>query len=396
MWSSVSVAGRGQAGGCSTLGYKVTESYSGGGSPREKDLSVTFVLGIETSCDETAAGIVASDGSVLSNVVASQVEIHARYGGIVPEVASRQHVLQAGPVIRQAVATAGLTWHDISAVAVTNGPGLAGSLIAGVNAAKGLAAALGVPLVGVNHLEGHMYGAWASSGHGWQAPEEQHGFPIMCLIVSGGHTELVLMRDHGDFAVVGETRDDAAGEAFDKAARVLGLGYPGGPAVQRAAEGAGAAERFPRAWLADSADFSFSGLKSALVRRARELGIYPAPTAGAPAVLVRALARAFQEAVVDVLVSKTVQAAGDHGCTGIVVAGGVAANAALRQRMALESPVPVTVPHISLCTDNGAMVAVCGSYRYRAGVRSGMDLDVVPGLRAGSEAWAGKAVQTGG
>ncbi len=357
---------------------------------------MTLVLGIETSCDETAAGVVAPDGSVLSNVVASQVEVHARYGGIVPEVASRQHVLQAGPVIKQAVAAAGLTWPDIGAVAVTNGPGLAGSLIAGVNAAKGLAAALGVPLVGVNHLEGHMYAAWARSGPGWLSPEGRHGFPIMCLVVSGGHTELVLMRGHGDFAVVGQTRDDAAGEAFDKAARVLGLGYPGGPAIQRAAEGAGALERFPRAWLGESSDFSFSGLKSALVRRARELGIYPAPAGGPPTGLVRSLARAFQEAVVDVLVSKTVQAAGEHGSRGIVIAGGVAANASLRQRMAAESPVPVTVPHTSLCTDNGAMVAVCGSHRYRAGVRSAMDLDVVPGLRAGSETWASMPVQTGG
>ena len=389
-----------------------------------------LVLGIETSCDETAAAVVGDGGRALSSVVASQADVHARYGGIVPEVASRQHVLQIGPVVREAVTQAGIGWGDIDAVAVTHGPGLAGSLIVGVNAAKGLAAALGKPLVGVNHLEGHIYGAWTQhpprprgsqdaspsagdgfAGAGWRDPGEDPGFPLMCLIVSGGHTELVLMRGHPSsrfesgsgwhaaplsgqatlsrqadgagpaFTLVGETRDDAAGEAFDKAARVLGLRYPGGPEVQRVAEGAPAAERFPRAWLHKSDDFSFSGLKTALIRRAREMKVYPAPDGGPDPAAVAALARAFQDSVVDVLVRKTVQAAESHACRGVVLVGGVAANRALRLRMAAESPLPVAVPHPSLCTDNGAMIATCGLYRYRAGVRSGFDLDVVPGLR---------------
>lgn len=372
-----------------------------------------LVLGIETSCDETAAAVVGDGGRALSSVVASQVEVHARYGGIVPELASRQHVVQIGPVVGAAVSQAGVGWGDIDAVAVTYGPGLAGSLIVGVSAAKGLAAALDRPLVGVNHLEGHVYGAWTrypperrvsngacaaagdgAEGAGWLDPGVDPGFPLMCLIVSGGHTELVLMRGHRPpltapgpgregpaFTLVGETRDDAAGEAFDKAARVLGLPYPGGPEIQRAAEGAPEAERLPRAWLHQSDDFSFSGLKTALIRRAREMKVYPAPEGGPDPASVALLARAFQDAVVDVLVRKTVRAAESHACRGVVLVGGVAANRALRRKMAAESPVPVAVPHASLCTDNGAMIATCGLYRYQAGMRSGADLDVVPGLR---------------
>jgi N6-L-threonylcarbamoyladenine synthase len=355
-----------------------------------------LVLGIETSCDETAAGVVDEDGLLLSNVVASQVEVHARYGGIVPEIASRQHVLAIGPVVRQAVKEAGVSMSEIDAVAATHGPGLAGSLIVGVNAAKGLAAAIGRPLVGVNHLEGHVYAAWvrhppvpvwsgapmAREG-AWVAPGEAQGFPLMCLIVSGGHTELVLMRGHCDFVLVGETRDDAAGEAFDKAARVLGLRYPGGPEVQRVSEGAPATERFPRPMMPDTDDFSFSGLKTAVIRRARALGVYPAPEGGPDQKAVAALAHAFQEAVVDVLVRKTICAAERHACRGIVLVGGVASNRALRSTLVAEAPFPVAVPHPSLCTDNGAMIAMSGLHRLRAGARSDFSLDVTPGLRIG-------------
>ncbi len=350
------------------------------------------MLGIETSCDETAAGIVGDGGRLLSNVVASQVELHARYGGVVPEVASRQHVLQIGPVVRQAMAEAGASWQDLGGIAVTYGPGLAGALVIGVNAAKGIAAAQGLPLVGVNHMAGHVYGAWVrkAGGAGPEDPGADPGFPLLCLIVSGGHTELAVMREHGQFELVGETRDDAAGEAFDKAARVLGLGYPGGPEIQRASEGAAATERFPRAWLPGTSEFSFSGLKTALIRRAREVGIYPpagdAVPGAAPGPVVRALARGFQDAVVDVLVGKTVAAAERHDCRGIVVAGGVAANRLLRERLLARSTVPVRVPHPALCTDNGAMVAMCGWYLLDAGLRSGNDLDIDPGLRLGAAA----------
>lgn len=365
-----------------------------------------LILGIETSCDETAAAVVGDDGLLLSNVIATQVEVHARYGGIVPEVASRQHVLAIGPVIKKAVADAGVSWAEIDAVAVTHGPGLAGSLIVGVNVAKGIAASLGKPLVGVNHLEGHIYGAWVQHppqprgtqtsppGAGAAARVdfgEDPGFPLMCLIVSGGHTELVLMHGHPDrasgsaqaFVLVGETRDDAAGEAFDKAARVLGLPYPGGPEIQRVSENSPSTERFTRPYVRDSDDFSFSGLKSALIRRARELGVYPAPDGGADRQTVAALARAFQAAVVDALVRKTLEAAERHGCRGIVLAGGVAANRALRVKLVTESPLPVAIPHPSLCTDNGAMIAMSGLLRLKAGMVSDFTLDVDPGLRIG-------------
>ncbi|MSQ07877.1 MAG: tRNA (adenosine(37)-N6)-threonylcarbamoyltransferase complex transferase subunit TsaD [Dehalococcoidia bacterium] len=365
-----------------------------------------LILGIETSCDETAVAVVGDNGLMLSNTVATQVEVHARYGGIVPEVASRQHVLAMGPVVRKAVADAGVSWADIDAVAVTHGPGLAGSLIVGVNAAKGIAASLGKPLVGVNHLEGHIYGAWvqhppqpmgahkATPGASGSARVDfgiEPGFPLMCLIVSGGHTELVLMLGHPDnaagsanaFSLKGETRDDAAGEAFDKAARVLGLPYPGGPEIQRLAENAPTTERFTRPYVRGSDDFSFSGLKSALIRRAREVGVYPAPEGGVDRQTVAALAKAFQSAVVDVLVRKTLEAAERHDCRGIVVAGGVAANKALRMKFVAESPLPVAVPHPSLCTDNGAMIAMSGMYRFKAGMVSDFSLDVDPGLRIG-------------
>jgi len=349
-----------------------------------------IILGIETSCDETSVGVVDGDGRVKSNVIATQIDIHARYGGIVPEVASRQHVLDIRPVCERAVAEAGIDWGDIDAVAATHGPGLAGSLIVGLNFSKGLSAALGVPLVGVNHMDGHVYGAWARTDESDIEPfQERIGEqPIMCLVVSGGHTELVLLEGHGKFRLLGETRDDAAGEAFDKAARVLGLRYPGGPEIQRVAEGAPTdVEPLPRAWMRGTDEFSFSGLKTAVLNRARKLGIYPPsenPASPVDAQVVAGLARAFQDSVVDVLVTKTIAVAKRENCSGIVLVGGVAANGPLRETLVAKSPLPVAIPPFKLCTDNGAMIAMSGLVNYRNGRRDDWDLDVIPNLRIGT------------
>jgi N6-L-threonylcarbamoyladenine synthase len=345
------------------------------------------ILGIETSCDETSVGVVDGDGRVLANVIATQVDIHARYGGIVPEVASRQHVLDIRPVCEQAIVDAGIDWGDIDAVAATHGPGLAGSLIVGLNFSKGLSAALGVPLIGVNHMDGHVYGAWARTDDRELEPfQELVGEqPIMCLVVSGGHTELVLLEGHGKFRLIGETRDDAAGEAFDKAARVLGLRYPGGPEIQRVAEGAPEIDPLPRSWMRGSDDFSFSGIKTAVLNRARSVGIYPPQNPLLPDndVIVAGLARAFQDSVVDVLVTKTVAAAKRENCVGIVLVGGVAANKALRETLVAKSPLPVSIPPFKLCTDNGAMIAMSGLINYQNGRRDDWALDVIPSLRIG-------------
>jgi len=330
------------------------------------------VLGIETSCDETAAAVVADGRSILSSIVASQVEIHARYGGVVPEVASRQHLLTIVPVIERALTTAGVSWRDISIVAVTNGPGLAGSLLVGVNTAKSIAAVLRLPLVGVNHLEGHVYANWLVEG-------EPPIFPALCLIVSGGHSDLVLMSGHGQFKRLGRTRDDAAGEAFDKAARVLGVGYPGGPALEKAAQGGKASLVLPRAWLKGTDDFSFSGLKTGLFHLAQERGIKP----GSP--VVNDAAASFQEAVAEVLAVKTVKAAERLKVKNIVVSGGVAANKLLRRYLLEKSLVPVFIPLLSLCTDNAAMIASCGYYRFQSGRSDGLNLDVVSSLAIGSD-----------
>jgi N6-L-threonylcarbamoyladenine synthase len=321
------------------------------------------ILGIETSCDETAAAVVEDGALILSNHVASQIEIHARYGGVVPEVASRQHILAIVPVVRQAMDDAKVGWSGLDGIAVTNGPGLAGSLLVGVNTAKAMAMAHGLPLTGVNHLEGHIYANWLLDP---PAPS----FPAVCLIVSGGHSDLVLMRGHGDYVMLGRTRDDAAGEAFDKAARILGLGYPGGPVIQRAAESGKPALKLPHAWLPGTNDFSFSGIKTALQRLAESGGIPDRADAAA----------SFQDAVVEVLVAKTVAAALEHEVGQILLAGGVAANARLRRRLVEESPLPVRIPPLTLCTDNAAMIAACGYFRFTAGKSDGLDLDVVPGL----------------
>jgi N6-L-threonylcarbamoyladenine synthase len=319
------------------------------------------ILGIETSCDETAAAVVEDGTKILSSQIASQVEIHARYGGVVPEVASRQHLLSIIPIIEQAMAE--FTWSDLSGIAVTVGPGLAGSLLVGVNVAKAVALAHGLPLIGVNHLEGHIYANWLGGN--------SVSFPLVCLIVSGGHSDLVLMKGHGHYVVLGRTRDDAAGEAFDKAARILGLGYPGGPAIERAAREGTASIPLPRAWLKGSDDFSFSGVKTALLRLF-EAGKVSSVADGAAS---------FQAAVIDVLVAKTLAVAKQRRVKQILLAGGVASNKLLRSRLVEDSPLPVLVPEPILCTDNAAMIAACGYYHLQAGKANGLDLDIVPSLR---------------
>ncbi|MBA7506697.1 tRNA N6-adenosine threonylcarbamoyltransferase [subsurface metagenome] len=321
------------------------------------------ILGIETSCDETAAAVVEDGVKILSNQIASQVEIHARYGGIVPEVASRQHILAIIPILKQAMVEAKATWSDLDGIAVTIGPGLSGSLLVGVNVAKAIALAHGLPITGVNHLEGHIYANWLIS--------RRIDFPLVCLIVSGGHSDLALMRGHGDYVVLGRTRDDASGEAFDKAARILGLGYPGGPAIEQAARNGIASLKLPRAWLKGTNDFSFSGVKTALLRLVE----------GGKVTNKADAAASFQEAVVDVLVTKTVAVAKECRVKQILLVGGVASNELLRQRLAENSPIPVLVPEPVLCTDNAAMIAACGYYRFRANKIDGLDLDVIPSLK---------------
>lgn len=337
---------------------------------------MTLILGIETSCDETAAAVVADGKKIISNVVASQVAIHAPYGGVFPELASREHVLKIIPVIDDALRQASATLADLDAIAVTYGPGLAGSLLVGVNAAKALAFARGLPLLGVNHLEGHLYSNWLDTA-------EEKEFPLIALIVSGGHSEIVLMRDHGVYELLGHTLDDAAGEAFDKVARLLDLGYPGGPAIQKAAEqGDPNAFKLPRAWLRGTHDFSFSGLKTAVLHLVQSFEEPPPSGAkGKKRVPVADIAASFQMAVVDVLVDKTRQAAEEFHAKHILLAGGVSANAQLRKTMLARAQVPVSIPPIKLCLDNAAMIAAAGFRHFERGAQSGWDLDVVPALK---------------
>lgn len=354
-----------------------------------------LILGIETSCDETSAAVVAEGRTILSNVISSQVELHAPYGGIFPEIASRAHIERIYPVVERALADAEVSLDRIGAIAVTRGPGLAGSLVVGVNMAKGLALGRGLPVIAINHLEGHVYSLWLAGpeyrfGPGAQPAEPGTEpvpieFPVVVLIVSGGHTELYLMRGHGDYRRLGGTLDDAAGEAFDKVGRLLGLPYPGGPSIQKAAQdGDPAAFDLPRAWLRsdlgeENYDFSFSGLKTAVLRIMQALDpTYKVDAPIAPCIPVADLAASFQAAVVDVLVGKTVRAARELGAREIFIAGGVSANSALRAEMIARAGVPVRVPPLSLCTDNAAMIAAAGYYRYMAGQRDGLDFDVLP------------------
>jgi N6-L-threonylcarbamoyladenine synthase len=351
---------------------------------------MSLILGLETSCDETAAAVVADGRSILSNVVASQIELHRCYGGVFPEIASRQHVLDITPVIEESLAQSGTAWAGLEAIAVTSGPGLVGSLLVGVNVAKAIAWAKGLPLIGVNHLEAHLYANWLyTARQGTVEAPPAPRFPLLCLIVSGGHSDLVLMTAHGQYRVLGRTVDDAAGEAFDKVARLLELGYPGGPAIQKAAEG-GNPNRFdfPRAMLKEGYNFSFSGLKTAVLRVVQKYPVSaaPAPEGARTAQSLRRLptadlAASFQAAVVDVLVEKTRRAAEEFQVGEVLLAGGVASNALLRGQMVTRVQVPVRYPPPVLCTDNAAMVAAAGYFKHMAGERAGWDLDVRPGMR---------------
>jgi len=327
---------------------------------------VTLILGIETSCDETAAAVVEDGRTVCSSVVSSQVDLHARFGGVVPEVASRAHVELITPVVAEALVEAGVELADLDAVAACHGPGLAGALLVGVAAAKGLALAADLPYVGVNHLEAHLHAAWLED------PDLQP--PLAVLIVSGGHTMTVVMEDHGRYRVVGQTVDDAAGEAFDKVARHLGLGYPGGPAIDRLArEGDPAAVRFPRA-MAGEPDFSFAGLKTAVVNHTRR----------EPETPLADVAASFQEAVVDQLVTKLVAAADETGTPVLALGGGVAANSRLRAKVADAAAATgrsVFLPPPSLCTDNGAMIAATAWWRLRADGPTPLDAGADPNMR---------------
>jgi N6-L-threonylcarbamoyladenine synthase len=335
----------------------------------------TRILAIESSCDETAAAVVENGRRVLGGVVASQASHHARYGGVFPEAASRMHIESIYSVVEETLSQAHVGLEAIDAIAVTRGPGLAGSLVVGMAMAKGMALASGLPLIGVNHLEAHLYSIWLVEDE----PEPE--FPLLALIVSGGHSELILMRDHLTYERLGGTLDDAAGEAFDKVARLLGLGYPGGPAIQAAAEtGDPKAFKFPRAWLQDSWDFSFSGLKTAVLREVRsqqpdlEAGV-ETPRPGLP---IADLAASFQASVVDVLVTKALSAAEEFEAKQVLVAGGVSANRALREVFRERASLPVRVPPLALCTDNAAMTGAVGHRRFLAGQRDALDIDVLP------------------
>lgn len=357
------------------------------------------IFAIETSCDETAAAVIRDGTTIVSNVVASQIDLHAQHGGVVPELASRAHITNLPVVLREALAPLPHGWADVDAIACTAGPGLPGALLAGVNAAKALAWAQRKPLVAVNHLEGHIYANWLIpevQGTGTQkVPGEQDRnpptpnpqsptpiFPLVCLIVSGGHTTLVLLRDHGDYQLLGQTRDDAAGEAFDKAARIMGLGYPGGPRIQQIAQGVRPHHVVPRAWLGDSYDFSFSGVKTHVLHEVQRRKVNPADNlAETQPEFVGDLAAAFQQAVVDVLVTKTVAVAERHNARTVLLAGGVAANKALRETLQARSPIPVRYPPISLCTDNAAMIGAAAYYRYERGLQHGWELAATPNLK---------------
>ena len=331
---------------------------------------LTRILAIESSCDETAAAIIENGRRILSNVIASQVDLHAQFGGVFPEVASRRHIEVIYPVIEQAMQEAHIGFDDLDCIAVTYGPGLVGSLLVGVNAAKGLALAREKPFLGINHIEGHIYSLWLTED------AEAIEFPVLTLVVSGGHTELYLMTDHGRYQHLGGTLDDAAGEAFDKVGRLLGLPFPGGPAIDRiSAKGNPTAFHFPRAVMNDEYgyNFSFSGVKTAVMRQVKKYDSEHLPVAD--------LAASFQAAVVDSLVTKTVQAAKDYGVTAVHIAGGVSANSALRAAMSAALEIPVRYPPLILCTDNAAMIGAAAHWHFVNGRRDHLNLDVIPSLQ---------------
>jgi N6-L-threonylcarbamoyladenine synthase len=333
----------------------------------EKDL---FIMGIETSCDETAVAIIKNGKEIIANVVASQIESHKRFGGVVPEIASRHHVEQMTIVFEEAMSQANLTFADLDAIAVTEGPGLVGALLIGVNAAKAISFAHQIPLVAVHHIAGHIYA---------NRLVKEMDFPLLSLVVSGGHTEIVFMKEHGHFQVIGETRDDAAGEAYDKVARTLNLPYPGGPHIDRLAHEGEPTIDLPRAWLEEgSYDFSFSGLKSSVINTVHNL------TQRGETVAPENLAASFQQSVIDVLVTKTVRATKEYQVKQVLLAGGVAANRGLRKALEeafYELPgVDLVIPPLSLCTDNAAMIAAAGTVLFEKGQRAGMDLNANPGL----------------
>lgn len=384
----------------------------------------TRILAIETSCDETAAAVIDNGRIIRSNIVASQINLHQQYGGVFPEMASRAHVEVIGSVIKQAMEEAKVTWDSITAIAVTKGPGLPGSLVVGMNAAKGIALMRGLPLLGINHLEGHIYSHWLLNANGQpttlnsQQPAVIGDFPLLVVIVSGGHTELVLMHDHGDYELVGHTIDDAVGEAFDKVARMLGLSYPGGPAIERVAR-AGDPSTFsfsrprigntgrngqPRPYNGEF-DFSFSGAKTAVLNLLQTQFINTA-TKQTP-IPVNDIAASFQAAAVDWLVEKTLAAVKKFGAKAVLVGGGVSANKLLRQKMTATfnphpimpssvarnvdvkdrndraATLPVFFPPMSLCTDNAAMIGAAAHFAYLRGIRDTLDLDVLPDLKLG-------------
>lgn len=344
------------------------------GEETKKNPEDVYILAIESSCDETAASVVKNGRTVLSNIISSQIDLHTLFGGVVPEIASRKHIEKINQVIEEALTEAHMTLEEMTAIAVTYGPGLVGALLVGVAEAKALAYAAKKPLVGVHHIEGHI------SANFIENPDLEP--PFMCLIVSGGHTHLVIVKDYGEFEILGRTRDDAAGEAFDKVARAVGLGYPGGPKVDRAAkEGNPHAIEFPRAKVGDNPyDFSFSGLKSAVlnyINHAKMMG---------EEINVPDLAASFQNAVVEVLVSRTIEAAKQHGCRRVAIAGGVASNSALRagmEKACREAGIQFFHPSPIFCTDNAAMIGAAAYYEYKKGARAGWDLNAVPNLKLG-------------
>ena len=333
-----------------------------------------LILGIETSCDETSAAVVADGRHLLSNIVASQISVHEKYGGVVPEIASRKHIEAIIPVIEEALSVAGVTLDDLAGIAVTRGPGLVGALLVGVAAAKSIAYVKKIPLMGINHIESHIYANFLDN--------PDISFPVVCLIVSGGHTDLVYIPRHGEYELLGKTRDDAAGEAFDKVARTLGLGYPGGPIMDRLAKtGNPDAVKLPRAYLENgSYDFSFSGLKTAVMQAEQRADKQN------QRIPIEDMAASFQSAVVEVLVNKTLAAAREKNAVSIIIAGGVAANSELRsslEKKARAEGFCFHKPPMELCTDNAAMVACLGYYQWTMKRYAGLDLNAVPSLPLG-------------